>query len=193
LQKKIKKKEKNKKKSLSISNSFSFIQKKTYVPKIKKKEFNNSNNTNFKSHNHLTLKSDSSIKKLLSPIKRIKNNYLMQRIKEYRNKKIFHSTLMINSLEEEKEKKIIDKIYQKAFNNNFDNKTLKINFHQIPIHNRINSDIEKIDKVDFLLMDKTIRNFIPNKNKILIKKPRRIPLNYKSHSPILPITQKIKK
>ena len=42
-------------------------------------------------------------------------------------------------------------------------------------------------------MDNTIRNIIPNKTKNNFNiKLRRIPLNYKSHSPKFPIKQKIK-
>jgi CRP-like cAMP-binding protein len=188
------KRDNNNKFSLSNSNSISFIKKKYKIPKLKLNDLNRINNENLttsKNANPNILKSDSSNKKLFSPIKKIQNNYLMQKIREYKTK-IYYSTLIVNSTEEEKEKKLIDKIYQRALNDNLKNKILKFN-NNISNHKRILSDGETIDKVDLLLMDNTIRNYIPNKTKINFNiKLRRIPLNYKSHSPKIPITKKTK-
>jgi hypothetical protein len=112
----------------------------------------------------------------------------MQKLREYKSK-MYYSTLIINSTEEEKEKKLIDKIYQRALNDNLNKK----NLNNITNHKRILSDGETIDKVDLLLMDNTIKNSIPDKIKNNYNiKIRRIPLNYKSHSPKFPIKQKIK-
>jgi hypothetical protein len=112
----------------------------------------------------------------------------MQKLREYKSK-MYYSTLIINSTEEEKEKKLIDKIYQRALNDNLNKK----NLNDITSHKRILSDGETIDKVDLLLMDNTIKNSIPDKIKNNYNiKIRRIPLNYKSHSPKIPITKKSK-
>ena len=43
----------------------------------------------------------------------MKDNYVTNKIKEYKMK-VFYSTLLLNSNEEEKEKNLINKIYQKA-------------------------------------------------------------------------------
>jgi len=190
IEKKIQNKRKNNILSLSNSNSLSFIIKKSKIPKLKLNELNKTNHTNltsFKNENP-SLKSDSSNKKLLEPMKRIKNIYLMQKLREYKSK-MYYSTLIINSTEEEKEKKLIDKIYQRALNDNLNKK----NLNNITNHKRILSDGETIDKVDLLLMDNTIKNSIPDKIKNNYNiKIRRIPLNYKSHSPKIPITKKSK-
>ena len=191
---KIKNKRDNNKFSLSNSNSLSFIKKKSKIPKLKLNDLNKINNTNlitYKNENPYILKSDSSMKKLLSPIKGIGGNYLMKKIREYKTK-IYYSTLMVNSTEEDREKKVIDRIYQRALNDNLKNKILNNN-NNISNHKRVLSDGETIDKVDLLLMDNTIRNIIPNKTKNNFNiKLRRIPLNYKSHSPKFPITKKTK-
>ena len=169
-----------------ISSSY-FKKKENNIPKLKINELNNLKYAK----SDLTLNSDSSVKRILNPIKTMKENYVTNKIKEYKMK-VFYSTLLLNSNEEEKEKNLIDKIYQKALYNNIKNKIFKIHNNN-HFHRRINSEGETIDKVDFLLMDKTIENIIPNKTKTIFNsQPRRVPLNYKSHSPKFPIKQKIK-
>ena len=169
-----------------ISSSY-FKKKENNIPKLKINELNNLKYAK----SDLTLNSDSSVKRILNPIKTMKDNYVTNKIKEYKMK-VFYSTLLLNSNEEEKEKNLINKIYQKALYNNIKNKIFKIHNNN-HFHRRINSEGETIDKVDFLLMDKTIENIIPNKTKTIFNsQPRRVPLNYKSHSPKFPIKQKIK-
>ena len=149
--------------SLSMSKSHSSIK------KIK--------DTLFKNHETYNLiNKELTTKRILIPIQPLlKNEYSQKKLKEFKMK-LISSTTIVHS--QEKEKNIIDKIFNRALFRkigNLNEKKLK------KMHKKINS----VDQVNFLIMDNIMEKFLPNKKNNFNIKRQRIPLNFKNHSPYL--------